>query len=509
MCAETLKEFYSDQVNAYEKLRDLARKTFADAVSALSGAKTNYDTGVKTFAESQKEIKKIRQQLNAAPMPADIKMLAGDLRDALVESHGAWAACLAAKQEVALLEGDRDLAAERLKRAEKKLKEAEKELVAAEKRKKEHKSWNEITDSGTPDKLAHNAGELLKVFDKHDAEIDSSLDAEKQLVGDASYRIFGDPFEPLEPPLEANVYDDGDLPEILLNRARERGLLLKNYDEEAENLLEDLMGKVLDHQEATELGFVQLTKLWSAFHQAENTYKDFVLKTQSRYDQALSLLTSIKQSPNLTEAEGKWIWTDDNTLNSEREQAANLEEKCDAAWEAVNEKKIEQQLTIATSQDDSTVTGELSTLEQKLKSLQGDYAAAQENLDLWEAAIPDHVWLNLINYEQAKALLTKIAEKAPSPPNLPDGSTKADALKGTMEKAEAALVAKLEEQDNSTRKTDFLEDSIAILEKRIEYAQKNRREQLHSAVRGDANTFSGATLYDLELSESLIPYPPA
>ncbi|MCI5224347.1 MAG: hypothetical protein D3924_17180, partial [Candidatus Electrothrix sp. AR4] len=196
-------------------------------------------------------------------------------------------------------------------------------------------------------------------------------------------------------------------------------------------------------------------------------------------------------------------------LKIDREAAAGLENECDKDWGAVNEKKIGLQLAIAKAvlndiavdpENDTvveTLSTELENLEGELELAQNAYAAtAQENLDFWETAIPDHIWRNLINFGQAETLLSTVKDGTPAA---------LETAKNEMDKAEKGLVAELEKQDKAARTHDFLWDFIAILEKRIEYSQKNRRERLHSAVRGDANTFSGELLYDLDLAESLIP----
>jgi hypothetical protein len=131
----------------------------------------------------------------------------------------------------------------------------------------------------------------------------------------------------------------------------------------------------------------------------------------------------------------------------------------------------------ADPEDDATVQSvraELSALETTLASAESSYTAAhQDNLDLWEASIPDHIWANLAAYEEAQTLLSGIKDADPA------------VLATAMDTAETDLADGLEQEDLCTRTNNFLEETMAQWDERSEYAANKRKQRLLGAIRGD------------------------
>ncbi len=463
----TLLEFFDTNKNTYAALRDDAKADFIEAAENLADAQVDYDALLADFAAMEKQVKEKRQALAVALMPADIEALAEELRVLLDQSRNAKADLLAAEGLVAVLKGDMAQASEQLKRAKENLKEASGELLTAIEGQEKHDSWNDTVADGVLSDLAADAISLLDVIDVGGViDPEDPLAEEKEIVAAAKTRI------------------TGDIPENLLTRALERGQGLKGYDQGAAALLADLENEAGTYWKSMEGTPGNAAKLWVEFLKAEEVYKEFVLQGQSRYNQALALLAVISESTALTDAEK--ARTTDTDLVSNGEAALAFEKARDDAKAAIDAKEFELELAIvramvadisADPEDDTdvqTIRAELEILNTTLSSAEDDYTDdMQDNLDLWEVSIPDHIWANVVSYDQAVALLTTIRDGNPA--------TLATAMNG----AESALVETLEEQDAAIRTSDYLEDVISYLREQIEYARNKRQQRLLSTIRGD------------------------
>lgn len=463
----TLLEWYTNKKNTYVALRDDARSDFGVATVNLDAAQADYDDLVADLAEMEQQIKEKRRSLGSALMPSDIEALAEELRDLLGQFRNARADLLAAEQEVAASKSDKQLAADQLKRHEENLKEINGELVAAIERQAQHESWNDTVADGVLTDLAGKATELLEVISLGGAiDPEDPLAGEKATVAKAKLRI------------------TGDFPASLAARALARGQMLREVDAGEAELLADLEQEAGLYWEATEGTDGKVSKLWVAFLQAEESYRELVLQAQTRYAQALALFSSITTSAALTDAEKARIT--DADLVSDGEAAIALEAVRDTAGAAVVAKQFELELAIAKAriqdleadpEDDATVQSvraELSALETTLASAESSYTAAhQDNLDLWEASIPDHIWANLAAYEEAQTLLSGIKDADPA------------ALATAMDTAETDLADGLEQEDLCTRTNNFFEETMAQWDERSEYAANKRKQRLLGAIRGD------------------------
>lgn len=462
-----LLEFFDTKKNTYAALRDYSQEDFSAATENLADAQANYDNLLTDFAAMEKQVKEVRQGLAVALMPADIEELAGELRNLLDQSRNARVDLFGEEERVALLKSSMELASDQLQRAKENLKEATVEHLDAIERQENHDSWHDTVGDGVLSDLAADATALLDVINVGGAiDPEDSLADAKGIVDTAKTRV------------------TGDIPGNLLARTLERGQDLKDYDDGAAVLLEDLENEAGSYWESEEGTPGKAVKFWVEFLKVEDAYKKFVLKGQSRYDQALALFSAIGKSPALTDAEETRI--NDIDLVSDGEAAILLEKALGDAEAAVKAKEFELEFAIskaviadmsADPEDDTgvqTVRTELETLNTALSSAEDNYTDdMHDDLDLWEASIPDHIWSNAVSYDLGIALLTTLRDGDPA------------SLATVMDNAESALVEALEEQDIAIRTSDYLEDVIDALKDQIEYAGNKRQQRLHSAIRGD------------------------
>ena len=463
----TLLEFYNDKKDAYAKLRDAARSDFAEASKNLADAQKSYDEALAEYADLDKQAREKRKSLAKALMPADIETLAEELRELLDRSRNANADLLEAKELVAVSESEKARAAARMTQVEKDLEDSAEELAEAFERQVQHDSWNDTVDDGVLSDLRDQAAELADIIETGGViDPEDPLADEKEIVAEAKARIAG------------------DVPEKLLERALERSARIKALDKGAASLLSDLEDEAGKLWESADGLSGKVEKLWVEFLKAEEAYRDFVLLGQSRYEQALSLLKSVAKSPKLTDAEKNRI--NDGDLSSDGEAALPLEKACDDARAALDAKTFELELAIAKAKiedieadpedndDVKDIRAELAPLQTALSTAETNYTEAmQDDLDLWEASVPDHIWANVYSYDQALDLLAVLEDGDPA------------ALKTAMDTAEASLVDALEQLDANIRAADCLEDIVDEWHDRNEYSRNNSRPRLISAIRGD------------------------
>ena len=464
----TLLEFYTNKRDTYVALRDDARLEFGEAAVALAEAQAVYDAKLADLADMEKQVKEKRLGLATALMPADIEALAADLRVLLNKARHGRASLLVAEQQVETSKSDKLLAENQLKREEQNLKKADSELLTAKKRQKQHESWKDPDTDDVLTELSAKADALLQVIETGGAiDPDDPLAKEKEMVTKAKQRV------------------TADIPASLRTRALERGKHLKDIDAGRGSLLDGLKKEAALYRESTGGVSGKAAKFWVEFLQAEDAYRELLLQGQSSYDKALALFSSIAKSAALTDHEKARITNTE--LVSDGEAAAALEKAYDEARAKVEAKEFDLELAIASAriqdmeanpEDDAAVKDirtELdTTLKPALAAAEGDYTETQQdNLDLWEASIPDHVWANLVSHDQALELLTTIKVGEPA------------VLAKAMDKAEKDLVKALEKHDLSIRTNNFLEDTLVKLEGQMKYNLNSRQQRLHSVIRGN------------------------
>jgi hypothetical protein len=461
--ASTLNEFANDLTDTYTDLKDEAQDALAQATQDLAEAQNDYDEVVAEYAELEKAIADKRAAMSKALMPADIELLASELRDLILQLRKKRVELHDAQEALDAAQRDRDLAERQLKRASSTLSEVQADRVLVEAREERHTEWKQKVSDGDLSDLAATATALL------DAATDPPAEEDEEAVKNIK---------------TATTRIAADIPADLLTRARERTQQTQTSLSDDRGLLDDVEDELGGHREANEGATGLVAKRWIAFERAEAAFQDFVVLSESRYQQALSLLKSVAESTELTPAEEDRIT--EVTLSGGDEEALTKEQARDQAQADVDAKDIEIELAIvqaliadvdADPEDDATVIAkraELDTLNTTLTDKESDYSQTmRDNLDLWESAVPDHVWANVVAYDQAIVLLTGIK----------DGDT--SALSAAMDSTELSLVQALEEEDKSERTDDFLEDSIESLTQHFEFIRNDHQQRLLGAVRGD------------------------
>ena len=464
--ATKLTEAAGARRDAYEALRDEAKEALAQTAGDLRAAQGEHADLMEERAALEKDIADIRSAMLTATMPADIEDLAEQLREKRIALRKVHAELLAAQEGISTLGALLASAQEQLKEAPRALTDAENELSEAEKDEARYTSWRDAVSAGTLAELAAEAQDLLDA-----AEGSPVVEGEDEAV--TAIRA-------------AKVRtDDGDadIPAILRTRARERAAAVEASLKDYADLLKYIEDKLYQHAQGSEGAPGASEKLWYELDGAERAFGDVVTKSQARYEEAVSLITSIVNSTALTEAERERIAdvalaVDDDALVNEKardEKAAALR----TAEIALDQAIVDFVYDDVDAEPDTAPA--LDSLRSAVDTAQGELDSAEaaltpelvDRLDAWEVSVPDHIWANLAAYDRAIALLNDIVAADPG------------ALDTAMADAEAALAQALEDEDKATRLRGYLENAAALSGSRVEYGRNSRHERALSAVRGD------------------------
>lgn len=460
--ATTLKGFAQESRDRYSAMGALAQSDYSQATDDLAAANSSYSTLVTEYAALERDIAAKRAAMaEEGLMPSDIEVLAGELRDLMIDLRAKRAELLEAEEAKIWLSHQKDQVEQQLSTLTSQVAAAEEGLTEAEDRDDQHTNWKQSVSDGDISTLQTRATELL------DARAAGSEpeDEEEALIWNAKQRI------------------DGDIPSVLLVRARERGAQIKNKFATLNGSRDDLEDRI-GTQSAADSGVIGLsTQRWIAFERAEASFMSLVLQSQSHFDQVVALLTSVKQSTVLSAAET--ARTSDVSLAVDADAVVNEKARDDAQDDvSAKQAEIEEALLDAMVADinadpeiDPTVIAkraELVPLEAALASAEGDYDAAMHNeMDLWEGAVPDHIWANLVAYDRAELLLTTLKD------------ADAAALSAAMDAAESSLVAALEAEDEAARLNDALESGLDLAAAWSSELNNSYQAQMLSRVRGD------------------------
>lgn len=505
--ADTLKDFYTDKRNKIKTLEINAKSSLSKATRNLGNAQKKYDELVVEYADLEKDIKKKREALNTALMPSDIESLAEELRKLNLQLRKKRSEILALEQQLNGYQLDNDLAEAQLARAGSALTAVDTQVKAAEAREDQHTEWRQAITDGRLAELANQAQALLDEAaegeeeggnggngdagggdeENGDDENGDGDDEEAEGEEEASTEV-GDTEESIEeeeksPIQKAKARIENDIPALLRSRGRERGQRIEAYLSAHKVLLSDIETALDTHREGSEGAVGLSAKRWREYARAEEAFKDFVLQSASRYDQALSLIQTINASAELTEAEKDRI---QDAALAEGDEALAKEKALDEARTAVTTKVVEVRLAIVQAlikdidtdpEADATVQtkrSELETLHTALTAAESEFEDVRNGLDLWEAAVPDHIWANLVAYDNANTLLTGIKDGDPN------------ALATAMENAERSLASALKKEDQGVRVNESVNDRITLLDAQLEYLRNAHHQRKLGAVRGDA-----------------------
>ncbi len=462
--AENLKTYFEEQLSRYQTMCDESTLELAQTNDDLSDLVSVHATQVTAYSELQRSISAKRTAMSAANlMPADLETLTTELRQMLIDQRVKRTELLSTEDQISVLENARDRLVTRKQLIDTSLTESASELALVSEQAETHAEWaQKVTDNVIVD-LQASVTEILDIIDGGSLPVDA--EANLLTASQATIRI------------------NTDIPEILRNHALSRGDYLDTQLEERQNQLDALQQTIVD-QQASDFGVSgALAQAQLAYGLAEEAYAEVVAKGETYFAQAISMLQSITASNELTDAEKDRIAAIALPVDAD---ALLKEQARDVAQAAVKSKVLEIEAAInaalvadidADPEVDSEVIArrtELSALQTTLSTAQTEFdSSMQEALALWQAAVPDAIWNNLINYNEAVDMLRalKAADVA--------------ALGLTMSNAETVLVDALLSEEQAQRLLDELEYRALLLTGRESALADSRHAHLISAVRGD------------------------
>ena len=223
---------------------------------------------------------------------------------------------------------------------------------------------------------------------------------------------------------------------------------------------------------------------WARLQRAIEPLRDYVLLGRQRLDLALARLAAVVASPPLTAAQAERIQNQD--LVAQAKAAAELEQARDEAAAAVAAKLAEigrRRLELQADDIDADLdadpdivelTDALDDLNEALAAKETALTAQHRRvLDQWEAAVPDPIWANLAEFEQARRTLEALRDADPG------------ALRTAVDDAVDELVGALEDDDDAVRVNLLLEQTVAIRAAGVAALRDSESALMLAAARGD------------------------
>lgn len=461
--ASALINFYQQKQTDLIAYQEMLQLSFSDLSEDLTTLQHELEALVDGNTTLGAEITALRESMsNPNLMPADIELLAQQLRELLIERRHNGATILDAQKSLSEMTAQQTIVNQQLDNTTKAITATEADLAAAELAGIQHQLW---VAPETNDLIAE-----LKIEAQALLDIDSGIgtvDPENNtaLMSDALNRV------------------NSDIPELLRTRARARRSLVSAAVEQHQVLLAALQQHQNNHGETTTGDAGLLLSRQTQYQFAESALKGHALSLGDELNRALSLIAAINNSAELSAAENDRIGA---TTLDETSDAITTEVALIDAQAAVAAKQLDLHLAITQSLvnditadpfNDVTVQSEqnlLMTLETDLTAAElahSDLLAAE--LDLWEASVPEPIWSNLHHYDLALAALERIVAS--------DGV----ALSNAFDSAENNLVQALVEIGQRQNLTDKLAGDHQLAAAKLSYQQGSLSERQLSATKGD------------------------
>lgn len=398
----TLKDLAASNLAAALARAGAARTTLDAAQAAVNQAVADSTAAAKALTAANADGQRIRALLAAIPTTADAQPLLAELDGATIAQRGAEAAILKAEQDLAL-------ARARLERAATGLKEAEAARVRAQ------------TESKSADREATRVADLIAALGRPPlATLDDDATA---LLGSATATA-------------AETAAEQDIPAKLLERARGRVAVARARVANRASSRDAFAAQVALRIAAEGGTEEKLAAPRAAYGSALAALESYTTGAKQRFDGAVGTLTRLAdpaQKAVLTVAQKTRL--NDPAQLPAREQAADLEAALDTAVR--NREKAEQVRDLEKAKQAAGDTHTLAAAEldlndkvQAVTAAEGAYGLAQRTLlSVWEAAVPDGIWADVLAYDDAIDTLNDLAVNVPSP--------------AVLAAAEAALVSDL------------------------------------------------------------------
>jgi hypothetical protein len=449
----TISAFLTEQQTALTEAKKTADEDVGKAQKKHAAARKAHTDATKELAALETQVASIRKRLSEIITPADAAPLVAELEQKIVEQRAKQAQIFDLEEAVKLADAEVERAGAQLQTALAGLKRVADALADAKQR------------------------------DEQSAGLKKKLDEEplKGIGTDAETALLNPPFS------DAKARIEDDLPATLIARARERR-------QQAEELLtlrrtaaSDAQKLVNDELDSTGGLNGKIEKVMQDFERAMQAFRDYVVNSKGRLDQALASLAAVadKEKDPLTDAETGSI--NDPALQDDRDAAAEKEKARDDARVEFEKKSLAFENAVlkalatnvdANPADDLDVQNAIATLDiakGDLALAQDEYTAAiRKVLDDWEATVPDSTWRQLADFEEAQRLLGELKSAKP-----------ADLLKA-VEDAESALVLNMAALDKSARTLNVLESEAQKRVAQLDFEQDAAQRLKFRALRGDS-----------------------
>jgi hypothetical protein len=461
--AAALTNFYQQRYDNYLLLRDAAQSDFTAASSDLKLALDAYQIAVDAGNELEGLIAATRTAMSAPNiMPSDIETLAEELRQLLISRRHNTAAVIDADGALKFAEILVESAETRLAELNASLIQAQADLAAAQQRQTHHDNW-----------VSTDTEDAITVV--RDLAVD--------LVAENAIAVPDGEVNPADVLAAATARIDADIPEVLRDRAHARAVQVTDNVVELENFRASIEGDLLSHGASSNGAAGLMQQRQAEYDAAESGLKNYALTSVSRYDLALSLLTSIGKSTELTLAETDRISALALAVDADE---MTTEAALHDARAAVAAQKLAIQLAIvaarvadvnANTAADAGVVSAQADLVSALSDLDAAETAHTDEfataVDLWEGAIPNGIWANLQSYDSAMAILSALSTSDAAP------------LTTAFTSAEDAFVAAATDNDNNLKLNQALVSASRIANQSADHISRVQPTVSLSAMRGD------------------------
>ena len=461
--AAALTNYYQQRYDNYLILRDTAQAEFTATSGVLKLALDAYQSAVDAGTELEGLISAKRNQMSAANnMPSDIETMAEELRQLLTNRRHNIAAVSDADGGLRFAEILGETAGSRLAALNALLVEAQADLAAAEQRQTHHDNW---VSSDTEDAIT-----VVR-------------DLAADLVAENPITVLDGEINPADVLAAATARIDSDIPEVLRDRARARAVQVSDNVAELDNFRSSIESDLLSHGASSNGAVGLMQQRQTEYVAAESALKNYALTSVSRYDLALSQLTSVGGSTELTQAESDRISAQALAVDADE---MTTEAALHDARAAVAVQKLAVQLAIVAARiadvnANPSTDADVLTAQADMVSAQSDLDAAEaahtdefaSAVDLWEGAIPDRIWPNLRAYDSAMAILTALSTSGVGP------------LTTAFTNAEDAFVAAATDNDNNQKLNQALASASSIASQSANYIGTVQQSLSLSAMRGD------------------------
>ena len=461
--AAALTTYYQQRYDSFVSLKDIAQADFTTASNDLKLALGDYQSAVDEGAGLDRSIATKRSEMSAASnMPADVETLAEELRQLLIDRRHNTATIANAAEAFKFAETAVATAETRLAELDGLLTQAAADLAAVQQRETLHDTW---VSSETEDAITVVRDLAADLLVENPITVDDGEINPADVLAAAKPRV------------------EGDIPEVLLTRARARAALVAGKLTEFQTYRLSIDIEMSNHDVSSSGSSALVVERWTGYEAAENDLRNYALNSVSQYGLALSLLTSITESLELTLAEKDRITAQELAVDSDE---ITTEATLHDARAAVAAQKLTVELAIVVAlvadvNADTAADADVITAQGDLANLEADLTAAETAhttefataIDLWEGSIPDAVWANLQAYDSSIGILTVLS------------TSDAAALTTAFTDAEDAFALAATDDDNNIKLDQALSAASTTARLNTEYISSVQPSVGLSAMRGD------------------------